>query len=228
MQCMSCNENIPPSWISCIQRNSCPACGKEIMNEKSKEMLDELREAMQRMPSDPEGLAGWLLSNYKLVKIGDGEPVNFYGRRPRSSSSQRPVQQGQAAQSGQSNDWFKRAGVEDPAQKPSLKALVNQIHNSIEAEEEELARDDYDYPEDYEDYEYEVQEYQPAPSIAKHLVNNSVMLEGGGEPPSPEERAAILAALGGDSSEVLENERKKRSELSRNVDLGVGLVKRSG
>ena len=62
MKCMSCMAEIPPAWVNAIQRNECPGCGKAIMDEASKELLDELRSAMESMPNDPEGLAGWLLS----------------------------------------------------------------------------------------------------------------------------------------------------------------------
>lgn len=49
------------------------------MDETAQELMTDLAEAMERMPSDPKGLAGWLLSNYRLRKIGSGEPVQqFY------------------------------------------------------------------------------------------------------------------------------------------------------
>ena len=79
MKCMSCNADIPPQWVSCINENKCPGCGGSIMNLAEKELLVELREAMGKMPNDPEGLAGWLLTNYRLEKIGTAEPTNFHG-----------------------------------------------------------------------------------------------------------------------------------------------------
>lgn len=81
MKCMSCNAEIPPEWVACIQENKCPGCGGAIMDDSSKQLLDELREAMQRMPGDPEGLAGWLLSNYQLIKIGSAEPTVFHRKK---------------------------------------------------------------------------------------------------------------------------------------------------
>ena len=71
MFCEQCKIEIPPAWKLVIIKNECPACGEKIMSDASKQLLDELKEAMSKMPNDPEGLAGWLLSNYKLVKIGD-------------------------------------------------------------------------------------------------------------------------------------------------------------
>jgi hypothetical protein len=49
------------------------------MDDTARQLMSDLAEAMERMPNDPKGLAGWLLSNYRLRKIGDGEPVGqFY------------------------------------------------------------------------------------------------------------------------------------------------------
>jgi hypothetical protein len=50
------------------------------MDDSAKELLNELKDAMSKMANDPEGLAGWLLSNYKLHKIGTAEPTEFYGK----------------------------------------------------------------------------------------------------------------------------------------------------
>jgi hypothetical protein len=46
-----------------------------------KELLDELTAAMERMPNDPQGVAGWLMSNYRLQKIGDGSPTEHFHRQ---------------------------------------------------------------------------------------------------------------------------------------------------
>lgn len=86
---MSCGSPVPPQFKSAIQNNLCPSCGGEIMNEATLDLLDELKEALEEMPNDPEGLAGWLLSNYEMRKIGTGEPVGqFYGSPQHHSSGQ--------------------------------------------------------------------------------------------------------------------------------------------
>jgi hypothetical protein len=77
---MSCSAEIPPAWIHAINSNICPGCGGIIMNNESQMILAEVRDALNQMPNNPEGLAGWLLSNYKLVKIGDAEPTEFHQR----------------------------------------------------------------------------------------------------------------------------------------------------
>jgi hypothetical protein len=78
MKCMSCGANIPPEWVNAIKSNVCPGCGGDIMNSDTKGLLDELSEAMAKMPNDPNGVAGWLLSNYRFQKIGDASPVEKF------------------------------------------------------------------------------------------------------------------------------------------------------
>lgn len=81
MRCMSCGANIPPEWVMAIQKNECPGCGGEIMGSATKDLLSELTEAMKKMPNDPQGVAGWLLSNYRFQKIGSAEPVDKFHRK---------------------------------------------------------------------------------------------------------------------------------------------------
>lgn len=77
---MSCGSPIPPEFKAAIQNNICPSCGGELMNDATLEMLHELKEALKKMPNDPEGIAGWLLSHYEMRKVGTGEAVGqFYG-----------------------------------------------------------------------------------------------------------------------------------------------------
>lgn len=81
MRCISCGADIPPQWVIAIQQNSCPGCGGEIMNSVTKELLDELSTAMEKMPNDPQGIAGWLISNYRFQKMGNAEPVDKFHRK---------------------------------------------------------------------------------------------------------------------------------------------------
>lgn len=79
LKCGSCGVPIPPEWKNVILRNQCVNCDQPIMNDETKQILDELKEAMSKMPFDFEGLSGWLVSNYKLTKIGSAAPVQqFY------------------------------------------------------------------------------------------------------------------------------------------------------
>ena len=81
MRCISCNADIPPQWVHAINSNICPGCAGPIMTDSSKALMEELSSAMERMPNDPQGLAGWLLSNYQLQKIGEAQPVDRFHRK---------------------------------------------------------------------------------------------------------------------------------------------------
>jgi len=81
MKCVSCNAEIPPEWVNAIQSNVCPGCGGAIMREEDKEFLDGLAQAIKDMPNDPQGVAGWLMSNYRIEKIGEAKPVEKFHRK---------------------------------------------------------------------------------------------------------------------------------------------------
>jgi hypothetical protein len=78
---MSCGADIPPQFVHAIATNTCSGCGGEIMNEASKDLLKELSDALSRMPNDPQGVAGWLMSNYRFQKMGEGKPVEKFHRK---------------------------------------------------------------------------------------------------------------------------------------------------
>lgn len=134
MFCDQCSINIPPAWKACIADNKCPACSGQIMNDQAVELMSELKKAMDLMPADPQGLAGWLLSNYKLQKIGDAQPTEFYGTKKQQEGTNNlkiadnPLQQ-----------FLKKSGVTtvDPKKQKHFKLLVEQINedNGIEREE---------------------------------------------------------------------------------------------
>lgn len=81
MRCMSCGADIPPEFVHSLEINQCAGCGGPIYNEDTKNLLTELTEAMQKMPNDPQGVAGWLLSNYRFQKMGEGKPVDKFYRK---------------------------------------------------------------------------------------------------------------------------------------------------
>jgi len=177
MFCQNCNTEIPPAWKRMIIKNECPACGEPIMSEQSKQLLDELKEAMERMPNDPEGLAGWLLSNYRLQKIGDAQPTDFHGKRV-SQANQQDVPNNLKTANNPIKEWLDRAGVsKDLEKRKNLQAIANYINSNAEEGEEE-----------------EVNAGQP---LAKNVLeNNSVFMPGDDSPPmSPHEMSAIAEAL---------------------------------
>lgn len=88
MKCISCSTEIPPAWVAAIKNNACPACGNKIMDDFAVQLKTELAEAMAKMENNPDGLAGWLLSNYKITKIGSGEPTDFYGKKEKTKNQE--------------------------------------------------------------------------------------------------------------------------------------------
>jgi hypothetical protein len=87
MKCQSCQAEIPPSWVHAISNNICPGCGQPIMNEDTQKLIQELKIAMEKMPNDPAGLAGWLVCNYSMTKIGSSDPVVFHRKNTESEES---------------------------------------------------------------------------------------------------------------------------------------------
>ena len=109
MICISCNVDVPPSFKLAIASGRCPACGEDIMDETGKTLMGELSSVLEQMQNDPQGLAGWLLSNYRMQKIGSAEPTVFYGKpQPRQSGPVGPQPEGTKYISSQ---WAERAGV---------------------------------------------------------------------------------------------------------------------
>jgi len=83
MKCINCTIEVPSNFKSAIKSNICPSCGKAIMSDDLQQITLDLAEAIAKMANDPEGLAGWLVSNYAMQKIGEAMPVDFYDPKRR-------------------------------------------------------------------------------------------------------------------------------------------------
>lgn len=132
MKCITCQADIPPAWVNAINKNECPGCGGIIMDDSAKELLIQLREAMAKMPNDPEGLAGWLMSTYDLFPKGTIEPTTFH-RKPTSQIGQEgadpSAQQGLRWANTPTNQFMKRAGADKVLKDPKLAAIAQAINN---------------------------------------------------------------------------------------------------
>lgn len=246
MFCESCKIQIPPAWVLVIAKNECPACGGAIMSETSKALLSELKEAMAKMPNDPEGLAGWLLSNYTLSKIGDAEPTTHFNRKP-SVSDRKPNKKDPQLKIAKNPvaDFLKRTnaakGLEN---RQDLKELVETINSGIDddlygtGEELETEFDEnIDYENETDSYieAEELDPYEQAElnrknfrSVKNAAENNSLVLPGapGQRPLSRQDQAAISAAIQNgpnlDAVGALNEARKARLQKSRDVANGGG------
>lgn len=143
MKCINCETEIPPNWVACIQKNICPACGEPILDSSGEELLKELTDAMERMPNDPAGLAGWILSNFHIRKIGSLNPVDeFYGRKKKTAL--------QSSSDDVVNDHFKNIWKNSkvtPKTKAELKSKIEDdissvLENQYGSEELEVSSDE--------------------------------------------------------------------------------------
>ncbi len=89
MKCKECNIDIPATFVSAIKNNICPSCGASMMDTNIVDLMTGLAEAMEKMDYSPFGIAGWLLSNYKMEKVGDCEITEF----PDSEVKNKPAQE---------------------------------------------------------------------------------------------------------------------------------------
>jgi hypothetical protein len=141
MKCMNCGSEIPEAWVKAISLNSCPACGDKIYSDNIKELMDELASALERMPNNPQGLAGWLLANYKVTKIGSAEPVTeFYGQKQKQQPQD---EQGLKLAHSPIQDWQKRANVKtkSPEELAELARKVNELREG--SDEPSVQEEDY-------------------------------------------------------------------------------------
>ena len=68
MKCISCETEINPKWKHAIDINVCPFCGNHIMEEKLKDLLKSLGDALTALQEYPNELDDWLLSNFNYIK----------------------------------------------------------------------------------------------------------------------------------------------------------------
>lgn len=144
MICSSCSIDLDPKWISCIQRNQCPNCDGPIMDEKSKQLLEELTQALIEIPNNPQGIAGWLLSKYHIEKISEEAPElpEFHEPKKRGSKKQGRV----------GNEFMKRADVNlDPERAKKIMSYINDSQDSMYGADEVEPEDEIeDSEEDFE------------------------------------------------------------------------------
>lgn len=221
MKCISCEIDIPPIWVACIQKNACPNCDGPIMDQISQELLSELKLAMEKMPkADAASISGWLLSNYTLRKVGTAEPTTFH-RKPTGPAPGQKLAPGRKLKVAKNSvqDFLKR---KDPGIAKSIESqrdfadIVSQINSGVEdqygngveleteidEENEELSdevvSEDYEQAEDdTEEAEYNRQNFK---SKAKPLARHSIVMPGNARPLSAEETAAMMHAVSGKSN----------------------------
>jgi hypothetical protein len=227
MDCINCNANIPPQYVNALSSNICPGCGGQIMSVADRDLLTELRDAMAKMPNDPEGLAGWLLSNYKLHKIGTAEPTSFH----RAGQHRQEVNIANIKIADNPvHKFLQRTGYAKQLDggRKRLRDIVSEIDNNVG-----IYNQDYDPNIDLdsgqaEDYDEEVSQIQP---VAQRALTNNSLVTGGGPVLNQDEMEAMSAAismagqtvaLNGDLPPALQLDRLKRLQQQQGVASGGG------
>ena len=147
MICCTCSIEIPEKWTAAITSNKCPSCNGPIMDDKAKQLMEELTIALIEAPNNPAGLASWLLSKYHIEKITDEPPdlPEFHEPKKRGSKKQGKV----------GNDFMKRADVNlDPERVKKIMSYINDsqdVQDIMYGPDEEISEEETESSE--EDFE---------------------------------------------------------------------------
>ncbi len=244
MRCMSCEADIPPQWVNAIQSNQCPGCGGEIMNSSAKELLDELTHAIERMPNNPQGVAGWLLSNYQFRKIGSAEPTEqFHTKRARHAAGQgddfdsaglkianNPVQALLKRTDAYKNIQATRAKLASGARTDKMQQLAAMAAGIAEVDGDlygDGLPDVQAGEEEYYDDEDEVV-IERGPKLSRQLATGATLLDATAKPLTPEELSALASSVQTEDDDadtahrVLQAQRLKRLRAQQGVAEGGG------
>ncbi len=159
MKCQSCNAEIPPEWVNAIKNNICPGCGNAIMQEEVVNLMSELADAISKMDFNAQEITGWLLSNYRLEKVDDGQPTGFHRARKivASDGNEYPEEKIEKL-----NEFFKRADAP--------MGVVGRKKKDLLRNRDEVIEDD-----EYEDDDVEDKATGIDPNLAN--VNSSDLLD---------------------------------------------------
>jgi len=246
MKCQNCEIEIPPQWTVALKNNICPACGKEIMSAELQELIAGLSEAMEKMPNNPQGVACWIVSNYRLQKIADYAPIEGRAQAPNKPGNGGFVNQLPQQPTDALAGFFTRAGVDlssipDIVEKKNNKAgatthqqAAAAIQTQAQAMQEAAATlpsPPPQIPPMGDDVVEEDGEGANAPldEIDKMMLNGAV----GSGYISEEEKEAIANAVinskfGAENNPTIAMMMEKQRQMQENVANGVGAVSRSG
>jgi hypothetical protein len=188
--------------------------------------------AMTRMPNDPEGVAGWLLSNYRLHKIGSGEPVDkFYGRK----KTKRYEDDDNEDVEVEETEFMKRAmGRKKPKNIQEMLAKAKSKGNSklkqMASHLAQISEDEEEIDGSYEDDDSE--DENPSKSELAMLNHYRKIAEGNySEPPSedsgqPSQIEKVLSQSR-EGQNVLREIEMKRMIAQESLETGEGFVRRA-
>jgi hypothetical protein len=228
---MTCEADIPPAFVNAIAKNECAGCGGPIMTDDAKVLMDELADAMERMPNNSKGVAGWLLSNYRFSKIGDAQPVDKFHTKPdpkaavQQDNRQIKIAENPMHQFLKRTDAYKN--IQENESKINANSKIAQMARSIadlEVEEQQA-----DAPEQYDQDEYDDEPpVERGPKRSRALLTGTDLVDSNAAPLTPGELAALAGTIGNqvdNTEEILKLQRFKRVKAQQSV-LGGGPIRR--
>lgn len=203
-KCNDCGAEISPQWKNALRKNECPGCSGMIMSETEQDLIIEIGEAMEKMPNDSIGVAGWIVSNFKLQKIGDCEPVEKFHDK---SNKKVPEHKDSSKMSNDKiSSFFKNAGFD-----------VDKVKQAEQAKAKALSGGDITgtdiYDDDDDDFD---QNYFDEDTINAVDEVNNLLVDSENNNDTAKARA------------FLEQKRMKQLEVRKNIANGIGAVSRSG
>ena len=203
------------------------------MTDESKQLLDELSNAIERMPNNPRGVAGWLLSNYRFQKIGDAQPVEKFHQKPTRQAQEHqlkvadnPVQTLLArtdAYKGIQQTQAKLGGGGKGTVRQNKLAQMARGIAEISVEDEAFNAPEPEY--DDENLENDELPEERGPKRSRELVTGASLVDSNTPPLTPDEVEMLAGAVHESSQEDLQEalrlQRLKRVKAQQAV-LGGG------
>lgn len=214
MNCDSCGVDIPPAWVKVIASNICVECQGPIMSDNTVELMAGLKNALEQMPNDPQGIAGWLLSNYRMQKVGTGEPTGFIGSKSKMQAGNGEIKIAE----NPLERFHKLAGVKVQAPE-KYKALISEINGGILDDEKDVP----EQREESENYLPETDDPEYTKQALKAMIGQKSAKRQISEPVIPEDDEEDFTGI----HPSLQQGRLIRLAKQRDLDMGgVGIIKR--
>ncbi len=135
MLCKNCNEEVSAKFIHSILQNICPACGEQIIDPKLKDILNNLKIAMDEAKEFPEQVEDWLLSNYNFKKYNPDDEPMFPAMRQQIKGSKKISRSDEDdIDNAQINEH--NAGMTKQPSPRRLRSLVDQIQGETHLQED--------------------------------------------------------------------------------------------
>jgi len=161
MDCQNCGAEIPQEWIKAIDNLhllggqisfilKCKECSEPIMDDNVLVLLGGLSSILMKEDANAQDIMSWILSNYKLEKVQEGEKGGFRGRMTMTASGAMHVDEKKQRLA----EFLSRADASPNLVGKSKKDLMNEnanLPNSTEVTLEEDAEGLIDVSDEHKD-----------------------------------------------------------------------------